>query len=127
MESAEDLAGAEQGKDDDAAGRLTYEIFSLVEAKVLFGSRDAAVLQPGLAAGPPRAAAATDKLTGTWHRQKPTQFVGGKQGYAPLPTPTVQAAEGDPCPRCESTDTKFCYYNTSQPRHFCKTCRRTPE
>ncbi|CAO2037896.1 unnamed protein product [Urochloa humidicola] len=62
MESAEDLAGAEQGKDDDAAGRLTYEIFSLVEAKVLFGSRDAAVLHPGLAAGPPRAAAATDKV-----------------------------------------------------------------
>jgi hypothetical protein len=36
-------------------------------------------------------------------------------------------AEGDPCPRCESRDTKFCYYNnynTSQPRHFCKGCRR---
>ncbi|XP_044972127.1 dof zinc finger protein DOF3.1-like [Hordeum vulgare subsp. vulgare] len=32
-----------------------------------------------------------------------------------------------PCPRCESTDTKFCYYNNynlSQPRHFCKGCRR---
>ncbi|CAN0922168.1 Dof zinc finger protein DOF5.8 [Linum grandiflorum] len=32
-----------------------------------------------------------------------------------------------PCPRCESTDTKFCYYNNynlSQPRHFCKSCRR---
>lgn len=31
------------------------------------------------------------------------------------------------CPRCESTNTKFCYfnnYNLSQPRHFCKTCRR---
>lgn len=31
------------------------------------------------------------------------------------------------CPRCNSTDTKFCYYNNysfSQPRHFCKTCRR---
>ena len=30
-------------------------------------------------------------------------------------------------PRCESTKTKFCYYNNyslSQPRHFCKTCRR---
>lgn len=45
-------------------------------------------------------------------------------------------AEGDPpaagtvrerCPRCESRDTKFCYYNNynmSQPRHFCKSCRR---
>lgn len=31
------------------------------------------------------------------------------------------------CPRCESTNTKFCYYNNynlSQPRHFCKNCRR---
>ncbi|KAL9262853.1 Dof zinc finger protein DOF1.7-like protein [Drosera capensis] len=31
------------------------------------------------------------------------------------------------CPRCESTDTKFCYYNNynlSQPRHYCKSCRR---
>ncbi|XWS18412.1 hypothetical protein CRYUN_Cryun32bG0041400 [Craigia yunnanensis] len=31
------------------------------------------------------------------------------------------------CPRCESLSTKFCYYNNyslSQPRYFCKTCRR---
>nr|CAD1828783.1 unnamed protein product [Ananas comosus var. bracteatus] len=31
------------------------------------------------------------------------------------------------CPRCESTNTKFCYYNNyslSQPRYFCKGCRR---
>ncbi|KAK4763118.1 hypothetical protein SAY87_012923 [Trapa incisa] len=31
------------------------------------------------------------------------------------------------CPRCESTNTKFCYYNNyslSQPRYFCKSCRR---
>jgi hypothetical protein len=31
------------------------------------------------------------------------------------------------CPRCNSTNTKFCYYNNyslSQPRYFCKTCRR---
>ncbi|TVU05415.1 hypothetical protein EJB05_48576, partial [Eragrostis curvula] len=61
------------------------------------------------------------------------------KGYAAAPTdapasqeaaPTAAAAavaEGDPCPRCESRDTKFCYYNnynTSQPRHFCKGCRR---
>ncbi|KAG0536110.1 hypothetical protein BDA96_03G036500 [Sorghum bicolor] len=35
--------------------------------------------------------------------------------------------EGLPCPRCESVNTKFCYYNNynlSQPRYFCKTCRR---
>ncbi|GJM98515.1 hypothetical protein PR202_ga15536 [Eleusine coracana subsp. coracana] len=56
------------------------------------------------------------------------------RGY-PAPAPTKaeeqakadEAAAGDPCPRCESRDTKFCYYNnynTSQPRHFCKSCRR---
>ncbi|XP_060178506.1 dof zinc finger protein DOF1.8-like [Lycium barbarum] len=31
------------------------------------------------------------------------------------------------CPRCNSANTKFCYYNNyslSQPRFFCKTCRR---
>ncbi|GJW14736.1 DOF zinc finger protein DOF5.4-like protein [Tanacetum coccineum] len=31
------------------------------------------------------------------------------------------------CPRCESLNTKFCYYNNynlSQPRHYCKNCRR---
>ncbi|KAK7335729.1 hypothetical protein VNO80_27728 [Phaseolus coccineus] len=31
------------------------------------------------------------------------------------------------CPRCDSTSTKFCYYNNyslSQPRYFCKSCRR---
>uniref|UniRef100_A0A453L1F4 Dof zinc finger protein n=1 Tax=Aegilops tauschii subsp. strangulata TaxID=200361 RepID=A0A453L1F4_AEGTS len=56
------------------------------------------------------------------------------KGYpAPSATPQPQAeagagdAHGDPCPRCESRDTKFCYYNnynTSQPRHYCKSCRR---
>ncbi|CAI9767734.1 unnamed protein product [Fraxinus pennsylvanica] len=44
-----------------------------------------------------------------------------------------QGIEGKPirpqkdCPRCNSSNTKFCYYNNyslSQPRHFCKTCRR---
>lgn len=31
------------------------------------------------------------------------------------------------CPRCDSTNTKFCYYNNyslTQPRYFCKSCRR---
>ncbi|KAL6648371.1 hypothetical protein ACP70R_012595 [Stipagrostis hirtigluma subsp. patula] len=39
----------------------------------------------------------------------------------PQPEPALK------CPRCDSTNTKFCYYNNyslSQPRHFCKTCRR---
>ncbi|KAL5211790.1 hypothetical protein ABZP36_022637 [Zizania latifolia] len=39
----------------------------------------------------------------------------------------IQSPEAVKCPRCESTNTKFCYYNNynlSQPRHFCKSCRR---
>ncbi|CAL1400488.1 unnamed protein product [Linum trigynum] len=38
-----------------------------------------------------------------------------------------QPEPGLKCPRCESTNTKFCYFNNyslTQPRHFCKTCRR---
>ncbi|XP_068640366.1 dof zinc finger protein DOF3.1-like [Aristolochia californica] len=55
-----------------------------------------------------------------------------------LPKPTItrqtetgnqnqQQSEPQRCPRCDSTNTKFCYYNNynrSQPRHFCKACRR---
>uniref|UniRef100_A0A0D9UZM7 Dof-type domain-containing protein n=1 Tax=Leersia perrieri TaxID=77586 RepID=A0A0D9UZM7_9ORYZ len=32
-----------------------------------------------------------------------------------------------PCPRCNSMETKFCYfnnYNVHQPRHFCRNCQR---
>lgn len=38
-----------------------------------------------------------------------------------------QAEAALKCPRCDSTNTKFCYFNNyslTQPRHFCKTCRR---
>ncbi|KVH96885.1 dof zinc finger protein DOF3.5-like [Cynara cardunculus var. scolymus] len=39
------------------------------------------------------------------------------------------SSQPDPlnCPRCESTNTKFCYYNNynkTQPRYFCKACKR---
>ncbi|XP_021739844.1 dof zinc finger protein DOF3.6-like [Chenopodium quinoa] len=53
---------------------------------------------------------------------KPNSMVDrARQAQIPLPEP------GQKCPRCESTNTKFCYFNNyslSQPRHFCKTCRR---
>ncbi|XP_010530378.1 PREDICTED: dof zinc finger protein DOF1.6-like [Tarenaya hassleriana] len=41
--------------------------------------------------------------------------------------PPPKLSEPLPCPRCNSANTKFCYYNNynlSQPRHFCKSCRR---
>ncbi|KAI3894135.1 hypothetical protein MKW92_052063 [Papaver armeniacum] len=39
--------------------------------------------------------------------------------------PNVELAPN--CPRCDSSNTKFCYYNNyslTQPRYFCKGCRR---
>ncbi|KAL7604227.1 dof zinc finger protein DOF3.4 [Lactuca sativa] len=41
--------------------------------------------------------------------------------------PTTSDNQKLRCPRCDSANTKFCYYNNynlTQPRHFCKTCRR---
>ncbi|KAL1558113.1 dof zinc finger protein DOF3.1 [Salvia divinorum] len=43
---------------------------------------------------------------------------------AKKPRPAEQSLK---CPRCDSSNTKFCYYNNyslSQPRYFCKSCRR---
>ncbi|CAI0392116.1 unnamed protein product [Linum tenue] len=42
----------------------------------------------------------------------------------PAPFPEQELLK---CPRCDSANTKFCYYNNynlSQPRYFCKDCRR---
>ncbi|KAF5749720.1 dof zinc finger protein DOF5.7 [Tripterygium wilfordii] len=50
------------------------------------------------------------------------QSSGGNRKTATRPLDQVLK-----CPRCDSSNTKFCYYNNynlSQPRHFCKTCRR---
>ncbi|XP_073147268.1 dof zinc finger protein DOF3.4-like [Henckelia pumila] len=47
-----------------------------------------------------------------------------KAGHVGAPPPEPEHL---PCPRCDSINTKFCYYNNynfSQPRHFCKSCRR---
>ncbi|KAI3463837.1 hypothetical protein Pfo_020500 [Paulownia fortunei] len=51
-------------------------------------------------------------------------FGGGDRRLRPHNHPNHQALK---CPRCDSLNTKFCYYNNynlSQPRHFCKSCRR---
>lgn len=47
-----------------------------------------------------------------------------QQQPLPPPPPPQQPLK---CPRCDSSNTKFCYYNNyslSQPRHFCKACKR---
>ncbi|XWS16243.1 hypothetical protein CRYUN_Cryun34aG0068400 [Craigia yunnanensis] len=48
-------------------------------------------------------------------------------GFQQMKAPAFPEQEQLKCPRCDSTNTKFCYYNNynlSQPRHFCKNCRR---
>ncbi|KAG0463761.1 hypothetical protein HPP92_019830 [Vanilla planifolia] len=89
-----------------------------------------------------------------WNQQQITQLPGSNSNVLQLPTaveqpppPGGQPGQARPvsmserarlakipqpeaalkCPRCDSTNTKFCYFNNyslSQPRHFCKTCRR---
>ncbi|KAG6471037.1 hypothetical protein ZIOFF_072130 [Zingiber officinale] len=42
-------------------------------------------------------------------------------------SPAMAKVEALRCPRCDSANTKFCYYNNyslAQPRHFCKACKR---
>lgn len=55
-------------------------------------------------------------------RRRPMEAAAAGGGGQNLPHPPPQA-----CPRCNSNNTKFCYYNNyslAQPRYFCKGCRR---
>ncbi|XP_028775805.1 dof zinc finger protein DOF2.1-like [Neltuma alba] len=65
------------------------------------------------------------------HQQMPSQSLENMlacskaQNQERKPRPQPEQALN--CPRCDSTNTKFCYYNNyslSQPRYFCKSCRR---
>ncbi|XP_025621971.1 uncharacterized protein [Arachis hypogaea] len=52
-------------------------------------------------------------------KEKQKQLVGDAKA--------AQVAVAVKCPRCDSMNTKFCYYNNyslSQPRYFCKACKR---
>ncbi|XP_073146224.1 dof zinc finger protein DOF2.5-like [Henckelia pumila] len=66
-----------------------------------------------------------------------TQEIGVTKSMATAPSECTRAAmerkvrpqkdQALNCPRCHSTNTKFCYYNNyslTQPRYFCKSCRR---
>ncbi|KAE9607216.1 hypothetical protein Lal_00026195 [Lupinus albus] len=52
---------------------------------------------------------------------------GGDMNQQPQNQPPPPPQPPQQCPRCDSMNTKFCYYNNyslSQPRYFCKTCKR---
>ncbi|KAL9143623.1 hypothetical protein ABFS82_14G246800 [Erythranthe guttata] len=58
-----------------------------------------------------------------------SMVVIGTKGNQEKKATNIRAGDQLPqnCPRCDSTNTKFCYYNNyslSQPRYFCKSCRR---
>ncbi|KAI4383994.1 hypothetical protein MLD38_009769 [Melastoma candidum] len=60
--------------------------------------------------------------SGGWESVRP-HSTAERARLAKIPQPEA----GLNCPRCDSTNTKFCYFNNyslSQPRHFCKACRR---
>eukprot|EP00252_Welwitschia_mirabilis_P020727 TRINITY_DN5135_c1_g1_i2.p1 TRINITY_DN5135_c1_g1~~TRINITY_DN5135_c1_g1_i2.p1 ORF type:complete len:306 (+),score=27.87 TRINITY_DN5135_c1_g1_i2:321-1238(+) len=60
-------------------------------------------------------------------REMKLEMIGGGGGAGVERRPKPQPEQALKCPRCTSTNTKFCYYNNyslSQPRYFCKTCRR---
>ncbi|KAK8485702.1 hypothetical protein V6N13_089150 [Hibiscus sabdariffa] len=51
-----------------------------------------------------------------------TQKIGNRK-----PSSSKTQEQAPKCPRCDSSNTKFCYYNNyslTQPRYFCKTCKR---
>ncbi|KAG9139101.1 hypothetical protein Leryth_020772 [Lithospermum erythrorhizon] len=69
-----------------------------------------------------------DSSTEQYHHHQETlesMLVCTKSQQEKKPRPPAEQAQK--CPRCESMNTKFCYYNNyslSQPRYFCKSCRR---
>ncbi|RZS14215.1 hypothetical protein BHM03_00045895 [Ensete ventricosum] len=81
------------------------------------GGGEAPLLPSGLAAPPPEAGAAAAGSS------RPISMTERARVAKIVPQPEHPLK----CPRCDSTNTKFCYFNNyslSQPRHFCKTCRR---
>jgi hypothetical protein len=74
------------------------------------GSRSGSGNEDGPTSAKPRVAAAKGGAAGKGCKRKLARPEGTAQ-----------------CPRCESSDTKFCYYNNyniKQPRYFCKACQR---
>ncbi|XP_065880557.1 dof zinc finger protein DOF5.6 [Euphorbia lathyris] len=75
----------------------------------------------------------TDWLQGTIHEESGMDCSSPSGDMLTCSRPLIERRLRPPhdqalkCPRCDSTHTKFCYYNNyslSQPRYFCKTCRR---
>jgi hypothetical protein len=69
-------------------------------------------------------AAAGAAAAGAQQQPRPVVSMAERARMARVPLPEPGTLR---CPRCDSANTKFCYFNNyslSQPRHFCKACRR---
>ncbi|GFZ19702.1 acyl-CoA N-acyltransferase with RING/FYVE/PHD-type zinc finger protein [Actinidia rufa] len=76
----------------------------------------------GLNSGEEFASDGENEKRGSDGRGRRGQRVKGGGSYLPEPEPDHLT-----CPRCDSTDTRFLYYNNynpSQPRHHCNSCHR---
>ncbi|XP_037410419.1 dof zinc finger protein DOF5.1-like [Triticum dicoccoides] len=64
---------------------------------------------------------AEDGDRGSGNSKRMSMTERARLARVPRPVPGLE------CPRCDSTNTKFCYFNNyslTQPRHFCRACRR---
>ncbi|KAL9233752.1 hypothetical protein vseg_008708 [Gypsophila vaccaria] len=78
---------------------------------------------PGTADNPEALSDANEKVASepSKSEEEKTEMSGSQEKTLKKPDKIL------PCPRCNSMDTKFCYYNNynvNQPRHFCKNCQR---
>ncbi|XP_062204180.1 dof zinc finger protein DOF2.2-like [Phragmites australis] len=76
------------------------------------------------AASAPSGGGSSTSLQAAAAQPRPVVSMSERARLARVPLPEPGTLR---CPRCDSANTKFCYFNNyslSQPRHFCKACRR---
>ncbi|PKI78430.1 dof zinc finger protein DOF1.4-like [Punica granatum] len=110
------------------------KLISISNGIILEGTPASSSSSPSPLASPNNSSSsATAALSGTVAKTVGATAAGAGTGTGSNGTATQSSNSSDGqqpnlrCPRCDSSNTKFCYYNNynlTQPRHFCKTCRR---
>ncbi|KAF8776652.1 hypothetical protein HU200_003377 [Digitaria exilis] len=88
------------------------------------GPTDTAGSAPACGGGGGGSSSSTSMHASAASQPRPVVSMAERARLARVPLPEPGTLR---CPRCDSTNTKFCYFNNyslSQPRHFCKACRR---
>eukprot|EP00257_Ricinus_communis_P022701 XP_015582504.1 cyclic dof factor 2 isoform X2 [Ricinus communis] len=110
--------GEERESDKDAEGE------TLAESKQENGSEESSNPDSisGITENPKTSSVEKDDTSKTSKTEEEQSDTSNSQEKTPKKPDKIL-----PCPRCNSMDTKFCYYNNynvNQPRHFCKNCQR---